>query len=104
MLISQGFQVPSIEAPRKMSAVPRKAKKRAVTPKKPTKNGPIQKSNRSPPISVPPRIRYFRSKLSSAIAGPLHLARVRNIRYLRAAISFMRGAGGGWAMPTRHPP
>ena len=39
-----------------------------VSPKKPTKNGPIQKSNRSRPSNVPPGTRYFLSKLSNAIS------------------------------------
>src|SRR6056297_768061 len=67
MLIVQGLNVPCMAAPQKIRIVPNKAKKAVVTPKKPTKKGPTQKSNRSPPISVPPRTRYFRSKLSTAI-------------------------------------
>src|SRR5664279_6044502 len=67
MLICQRFQVPPCDAPQTMSSVPTEAKNAVVTPKKPTKNGPTQKSNRSPPISVPPRTRYFLSKLSKAM-------------------------------------
>src|SRR6056297_2714030 len=67
MLIVQGLNVPCMAAPQKIRIVPNKAKKAVVTPKKPTKKGPTQKSNRSPPISVPPRTRYFLSKLSKAI-------------------------------------
>ena len=44
--------------------MPTTEKKIVVTPKKPTQNGPTQKSKRSPPTSVPPRTRYFFSKLS----------------------------------------
>src|ERR1700712_500572 len=51
------------------SAVPSTVKNIPTTPKKPTKNGPTQKSNRSPPSSVPPRTLYFRSKLSIAMAA-----------------------------------
>src|SRR6056297_1317673 len=67
MLIVQGLNVPCMAAPQKIRIVPNKAKKAVVTPKKPTKKGPTQKSNRSPPISVPPRTRYFFSKLSKAM-------------------------------------
>src|ERR1700709_703248 len=49
------------------SAVPSTVKNIPTTPKKPTKNGPTQKSNRSPPSRVPPRTRYFLSKLNIAI-------------------------------------
>src|SRR6478735_6508385 len=52
-----------------INSVPRAEKNIVVTPKNPTKKGPIQKSKRSPPIKVPPRTRYFLSKLSIAIAG-----------------------------------
>ena len=65
--ICQRFQVPPCDAPQTMSSTPMDAKNAVVTPKKPTKNGPTQKSNRSPPISVPPRTRYFLSKLSMAM-------------------------------------
>src|SRR5664279_2748364 len=67
MEICQRFQVGPCEAPQTISSVPIEAKNTVVTPKKPTKNGPTQKSNRSPPISVPPRTRYFLSKLSKAM-------------------------------------
>jgi hypothetical protein len=42
-----------------IKSVPSAAKKNVVTLKNPTKNGPTQKSNGSPPISVPPLTRYF---------------------------------------------
>src|SRR4051812_34836351 len=61
------FQVGPSAALHRIIAIPTSAKNIVVMPKKPTKNGPTQKSNRSPPISVPPRTRYFLSKLSIAI-------------------------------------
>ena len=67
MLMRHKFQVGPMAAPQTISAVPRIAKNAVVTPKNPTKNGPTQKSNRSPPIRVPPLTRYFLSKLSIAI-------------------------------------
>src|SRR5579862_8364708 len=51
-----------------------------VTPKKPTKNGPTQKSKRSPPIRVPPLTLYFRSKLNMAIAMSPRLLSVSRTR------------------------
>src|SRR6478735_3171465 len=66
-LICQTFQVGPSAALHRIIAIPTSAKNIVVIPKKPTKNGPTQKSNRSPPMSVPPRTRYFLSKLSIAI-------------------------------------
>src|SRR6476646_8001936 len=66
-LICQMFQVGPSAALHRIIAIPTSAKNIVVIPKKPTKNGPTQKSNRSPPMSVPPRTRYFLSKLSIAI-------------------------------------
>src|SRR5689334_4035260 len=68
MLMRQMFQVGPRAAAQTIKAVPRKAKNADVTPKNPTHSGPTQKSNRSPPIRVPPRVRYLGSKLSIAIA------------------------------------
>src|SRR3569833_873180 len=68
MLICQMFHVGPSDAAYKISATPTKVKKIVVTPKKPTKNGPTQKTKRTPPNNVPPRTRYYRSKLSMAIS------------------------------------
>ena len=116
-----------------ISAVPRMEKNTVVTPKKPTQNGPIQKSNRSPPINVPPRTRYFLSKLSMAIAvfsarearksGPLLMMlvtdvyrrhKMRRVLYLdligmfRAVDGIMavgdNDNGRGLRLPHRHNP
>src|SRR6056297_1059944 len=67
IFICQIFHVGPMAAPHRIKPTPKAVKNMVVIPKKPTKNGPTQKSNKSPPMSVPPRIRYFLSKLRSAI-------------------------------------
>src|SRR6056297_219968 len=101
MLIVQGLNVPCMAAPQKIRIVPNKAKKAVVTPKKPTKKGPTQKSNRSPPISVPPRTRYFLSKLSKAMSSALR-RRARGGRAPCAMACLWIGGGRERAPPAAH--
>src|SRR6056297_563424 len=102
MLIVQGLNVPCMAAPQKIRIVPNKAKKAVVTPKKPTKKGPTQKSNRSPPISVPPRTRYFRSKLSKAIFVVSAFLACQRAQCAPAdPLKFVLVAAGGQTRPQR---